>query len=141
MDGSVIVLDCSAALEVCFDTEKGRAYQALMLEGEEVLAPALFINEMTNALWKYVSAGAFSLKTACDLSHEALTLVDRFYSDRELMQEVLAESVRLGHPSYDMFYLVLAKREGATLLSSDKRLSRLALQNSVDCLCEISFLK
>lgn len=133
----MVVIDCSAAMDIIQNTERGAAYRSLMLENERIIAPSIYIDETCNALWKYVIAGFYTTKIACDLLERAVDLVDEFYSDQDLMKEVLADSVRLQHPVYDVFYLVLAKREGATLFSSDKKLVQYALENCIDCVSEI----
>ncbi len=66
----------------------------------------------------------------------ALGLVDELVSMEKLFQEVLSESVRLNHSSYDMFYFVLARRTAGTLFTMDQRLVRLALQNGLNCVYE-----
>ena len=43
------------------------------------------------------------------------------------------ESVRLEHSSYDLFYLILARREGATLFTIDRKLQDLCARNGVNC--------
>jgi predicted nucleic acid-binding protein len=39
---------------------------------------------------------------------------------------VLAESLRIGHPVYDVFYLVIARRNNAYLLTKDKKMQSIA---------------
>lgn len=52
----------------------------------------------------------------------ALDLVDNRTAGRELAVEALALARSLGHPSYDMFYVVLARRRDALLATTDKKL-------------------
>jgi len=53
-------------------------------------------------------------------------LVDRVEPDRQLQAEALALACHLNHPVYDCLYLALARREAATLISTDRRLRNLA---------------
>jgi hypothetical protein len=53
-------------------------------------------------------------------------LVDRVEPERHLQAEALALACHLNHPVYDCIYLALAKREAATLISTDRRLRNLA---------------
>ena len=55
-----------------------------------------------------------------------LELVDDYRDISENIEESLHEGVRLNHPVYDLLYLTLARRNSATLLTQDKRLSNLA---------------
>jgi len=59
---------------------------------------------------------------AADLA-EARELVDRLEPDRHLQAEALALACHLNHPVYDCLYLALARREAASLISSDRRLN------------------
>jgi len=52
----------------------------------------------------------------------------------ELAVESLHEALRLNHPVYDLYFLVLARRNGATLLTVDEKLKRLALDCGVSVL-------
>lgn len=59
-------------------------------------------------------------------SNSAADLVDHIEPDRTLLAEALALATHLDHPVYDCLYLVLARREVASLLSADRRLLELA---------------
>jgi predicted nucleic acid-binding protein len=54
--------------------------------------------------------------------------VDRVEPDRHLQAEALALACHLGHPVYDCLYLSLARREAATLITTDRRLQQLAVR-------------
>lgn len=129
----MIVLDCNAAVAIVLETEEGLALQALMLEEEECIAPSLLCSEMANALTSLSRAGSIPKEAAPMLLKAALSLPDRFVDDAELLPEALVEAIRHGHPAYDMFYLVLARRFAATLFTLDRRLQRLCLDNGVEC--------
>ena len=62
-----------------------------------------------------------------------LSLVDEFVPDTDLWEEALSESLRLRHSPYDLLYLVLARRNAATLLTLDHKLQKLCLDNGVNC--------
>ncbi|MBO4364922.1 MAG: type II toxin-antitoxin system VapC family toxin, partial [Eggerthellaceae bacterium] len=68
---------------------------------------------------------------------EAMALVDEFYPLEELQTEAFRESIRLDHSAYDMFYFVLARRLGATLFTTDRKLQRLCREHGVDCVAEL----
>jgi predicted nucleic acid-binding protein len=56
----------------------------------------------------------------------ALALVDKMQPLRELVPEVLALTSRTDSSVYDLFYLALAQRTGATLLTADPALRQVA---------------
>jgi toxin-antitoxin system, toxin component, PIN family len=64
---------------------------------------------------------------------DSVAYVDKYYSIQELQDEVLSESIRLDHSSYDMFYFVLARRFGATLFTLDRKLIQLCEEQGVQC--------
>lgn len=104
-----------------------------MLEGEESIAPSLYIEEIVHVLTKYVNAGTYTRDQAQTAFDGMASLVDRLVDTEELAKEVLAETLRTGHSSYDLFYLVLARRNGATLFTLDSKLQELCIEGGVDC--------
>ena len=74
----MIVLDCSAAMEMARNTSRGAGFRMLALEGERIVASDLFRAEIRNAFWKYVRAGIVSEEVAERHIERALDLVDEF---------------------------------------------------------------
>lgn len=92
----MIVLDCSAAVDMVRETEAGRALRQLMLEGEEVISSQLFLIEVSNAFWKYHKAGLLDEKTVCANIEKAIALVDEFCDlDKTQCCEATKEAMRL----------------------------------------------
>ena len=129
----MIVLDCSASMAIVTNSPEGNALVGLMKGNEKVIAPQLYIAEMDSALSKYVRAGIFSLKLAHALLEEAVGFVDEFVDMRANHIEALDEGIRNSHSTYDMFYLTLTRRNGATLFTLDRRLITLCEQLKIDC--------
>lgn len=129
----MIVLDCSAAINMLAETPEGKGLAALLLEGEAVISPAFFCAEITHVLETRVRGGYASKGKVQAMGRMCLALVDEFVPDADLWEEALTESLRLKHSSYDLFYFVLARRKGATLFTLDRRLQELCLDNGVDC--------
>lgn len=122
----MVVIDANAALEMAFEGERGDALRALLLQGEEAIAPSVFHSEVSNACSKYAAFGSMGEEKAQVLLDRVEALVDCFHDDASLAKEALSESIRYRHPAYDMFYLVLARRTGATLFTLDKKMWALA---------------
>lgn len=91
-----------------------------------VLAPGLMLTEVANALWRLQRAGQIEASGLQQRLDRAAALVDHIEPDHTLLPEALALATHLDHPVYDCLYLVLARREVATLLSADQRLLKLA---------------
>lgn len=135
----MIVLDASAGVNIAQDTEIGKAL-ALMLEeseGEPIAACDIYQAEVRNAFWKYARSGLLDNGDAINLVHDALNLVDEYVPIGDLGDEALMAASAYGHPVYDMLYLCLARREGATLLTLDKKLAELCQRAGVNCIGEM----
>lgn len=135
----MIILDCSAAVEMARGTLRGRGFESLLLQGERVVTSSLFRVEVRNAFWKYAQAGLLTSVQAAERVDMALALADEFVPLEENAAESFAEAVRLEHPVYDMFYVTLARRNAATLFTVDKRLVALCESVGVNCACEVAF--
>ena len=122
----IYVLDTCAAFEIAFHGPKYSLFMNAVAGAEKVIAPTLFDSEVTNVLWKYARNGAVDEETARKTLAYILQIVDEYTDTSELAIEALHEGIRLGHSIYDMFYLVLARHNGAALLTTDKKLKALA---------------
>lgn len=129
----MLVLGSNAAVELVFERPKSAAIRELVSKGERVIAPELYLAEMTNVIAKYVRGRYVDASSGVRLLEKALHLVDEFVPMSELANEVFTESLRLGHSAYDVFYFVLARRNAATLCTLDQRLQQLCLKNGVNC--------
>lgn len=132
----MIVLDCSAAVEMVRETPCGLGFRGLVLDGETVIASELFHAEVRNVFWKYTRAGFLSVDAAQRYIAQALDLVDEFVPIEQNAAESFVESVRQNHSVYDMLYLTLARRNAATLLTVDKKLVALCEKMGIDYVCE-----
>lgn len=120
-----VVLDASAALAAVLGQDASTAVLDVLGGAAVVIAPELFAAEVTSGLWKYVSAGQLTIEAAAERLEAALKLVDRYQPMAGLTQEVLREAVTRRHSVYDLYYVVLARREGAAILTIDARLRKL----------------
>lgn len=129
----MIVLDSSAACDMVRKTEEGMAFRALMLSEEKVISCELLRAEVVSIFRKLCRHGFIPIEKVQSFLTESTALVNEYYSIQELQDEVLSESIRLDHSSYDMFYFVLARRFGATLFTLDRKLIRLCEEQGVQC--------
>ncbi|RKX84528.1 MAG: hypothetical protein DRP70_13110 [Spirochaetes bacterium] len=128
------VLDASAGIEVVLNRSRAVEIVKVLEVSNKVFSPELYKAEVTNALWKYLKAGQINKDKAISALVLAMSLVDVYADPAEYSSEVLLESLRLNHSSYDMFYLVLTRRSGSTLLSLDKKLNAAAAREGLDIL-------
>ena len=134
----MIVFDSCALVDMARQTEEGLALQSLALNGEKAISCELVRAEVVSVFRKLARTQGLKPAQAELYVSAALALVDDFYPLRGLQTEVLRESLRLDHSSYDMFYFVLARRTGATLFTLDRKLMRLCRAHGVDCISEES---
>ncbi|MCU7837610.1 MAG: type II toxin-antitoxin system VapC family toxin [gamma proteobacterium symbiont of Taylorina sp.] len=127
----IVVLDTSVAIEVTLQRDKEGALVKIIQESDWLIAPSLFVSEVSNVFWKYHQFSQYSLADCEKNIEQALALPDDYINDIELYREAFNLSCMLEHPVYDMLYLVLARRNNATLLSLDKKLNRAAHKTNV----------
>lgn len=131
----IAVLDASAAVEVILRRKEARAVHAALVEAERVFAPDLYVAELANALWKYSESDKHR-SSANELLDDGVNLPDEYVPSTELYREALSFSIRTHHPVYDSLYLILARRQSATLLTLDRRLAALAAAEGLRVLPE-----
>lgn len=117
-----LVIDASVACK--WYLKEDDSDQALaLLDGEELLiAPALLLAEVGNVLWQRLRKGQIPQRQADEI---ALRLPDVFLAlveTRELFIEALAIARELDHAIYDCFYLAVARRWEAPLVTADESL-------------------
>jgi predicted nucleic acid-binding protein len=116
-----LVVDASvAALWVLEQDGSDRAH-ALRTESN-LIAPSLIASEVGSAIWKAVRRGVVSRVDARVAVEAALLPFAALAPAEELRVGALALALDLDHSIYDCFYIALAQREGAPLISADKRL-------------------
>jgi len=130
----IYVLDTCAAFEIAFHGRKYNLFMNALANAEKIIAPTLFDSEVANILWKYVCAGEVDEENAKKTLVYLLQMVDEYTDTSELAIEALHEGIRLGHSIYDMFYAVLARHTGATLLTTDKKFRELAVSLGISVL-------
>ncbi len=98
-----------------------------------MIAPQLFVPEVTNVFWKYHKFQTMTAEECTETLEQTLALPDELLDGRGLYREAFALACRLGRPAYDMFYLVSARRENAMLATADKQLGKLAAEQGIRC--------
>jgi predicted nucleic acid-binding protein len=128
----IIVLDVSAAIEIVLQKEKKELFNNIYKKGTWIIAPDLFIAEITNVLWKYHKAKVISHEDCIQYVQDGIDMIDDFIDARELWKESLAEGIKNNHSIYDMYYLVLARRNDAILITNDGPLSEICKKLNIE---------
>ena len=126
----IVVLDASAAVRTVM--EPNSPFRTALEAADLVIAPDLIVAEVCSAFRKYVRARVLSRVEAEASIEGALALVDKMEPLRELLAEVLALAARSDSSVYDLFYLALARRTGATLLAADGALREVAVGMGIE---------
>lgn len=121
-----IVLDASAALALALGRPEAGHLSECLQQAERVIAPDIYVAEITNAFWKYCSFTKISQADCVRGIEFCLGLVDESVPAEAMWAEAFAEAVKCRHPVYDLLYLVAARRNAAHVLSCDKKLKTLA---------------
>jgi predicted nucleic acid-binding protein len=119
-----IVVDASVALRWCFQLNKSDRAEELLRSGHHLIAPDLVIAEITNAAWKFVIFDKMAPESAVSAVREVVKAFEELVPMSALRDRALAIAIELRHPAYDCFYLALAERSTAPLVTADERLIR-----------------
>lgn len=120
-----IVLDASAALAAVRGQSHATAIIEAIHSASVVIAPDLYVSEVSNALWKYVVAGEIDVDHAVEDLDACLGLIDRFVPVATIAHEAVREAAVFRHPVYDLTYAITARREGCAVVTVDTRLRKL----------------
>lgn len=126
----IVVLDASAAVRAAMDP--GAEFRSALESADLVFAPDLIVAEVCSAFQKYVRARVLSRAAAETSAGQALALVDKLHPLADLVAEVFALTARIESSVYDLFYLALARRTSARLLTADLALRSAASRIGVD---------
>jgi predicted nucleic acid-binding protein len=119
-----IVVDAGVALRWCFQLNKSDRAEELLRSGHHLIAPDLVIAEITNAAWKFVIFDRMAPESAVSAIREVVKAFEELVPMSALRDRALAIAIELRHPAYDCFYLALAERSTAPLVTADERLIR-----------------
>jgi predicted nucleic acid-binding protein len=126
-----VVLDASAAIEIVLQRSQAARLADLLTGADLVFAPELFVPEVVNTIWKYHHFEDLGLDSCDRYLEAALGLVDAFVPSMEIHGEAFLLARTTRRPAYDMFYLALARREDAVLLTTDSALRKVAERQGV----------
>jgi len=115
----MIVADTSVLIKLI--VPEPRSDLARRLRGEDIAAPALWIAEIANVLWRKVQTKEISDSQASSLLRILMSGAIRTLAMEDMAQSALAMAHALGHPVYDCFFLEAAIRENTYIVTDDAR--------------------
>jgi predicted nucleic acid-binding protein len=117
-----LVVDASVAIRWLFEMDGVAQADALLQNGEALIAPDLVFSEITNAVWKMTALAALPPETAAQAVLKSGDFFQEIVASRELKEISLAIAIELRHPAYDCFYLALAEQRDCQMVTADERL-------------------
>ena len=126
-----VVIDVSGIAEILFKKEKCEKFHKAVSEASAVLAPDIYISELTNTLWKYKVKNIFTGNECIQFIRYGISFVDTFINSNEIWQEAFSEGIKNNHSIYDMFYFVCARRNNAVLVTSDSDLAEICKKHKI----------
>ncbi|WP_448191148.1 type II toxin-antitoxin system VapC family toxin [Azospirillum sp. sgz301742] len=124
---AVSVVDSSVAIK--WMVPEDGSDMAADLRRFDLIAPDLLRIECSNVLWRLVNGNALPLDEAFGSLDDLAAGTIRYFPCGELERTALEIAIELRHPIYDCYYLALAERENAPLVTDDRRLVRAARQH------------
>ena len=103
-----------------FDAEVRRFWENV----RDALAPAIWEAEIANVIWMSIRAGVLPENDGPTKLHLARRLGIRTIATSALWHGALLRSVHSGIAVYDTLFVELAEREGAPLVTFDRRLTK-----------------
>ena len=128
----IVVVDASGIVQILLGLPKRDRFNDVLQRATLVLAPDLYVSELTNVFWKYFSAKILSKEECLANIQDGIAYIDNFVSARSIWQDVFYSGIENNHSIYDMIYMEVAKINGATLITNDKTLSEICKNNDVN---------
>ena len=117
----MIVVDANVAIKWVVEQPQFEGAREIVARGTELLVPAMFVAEVATALWGYVRVRQITPEQAQAGLRSILEQISLIEQDADLAGEALSIGSELNHAPYDCFYLVLAMRRTAPLVTVDGR--------------------
>jgi predicted nucleic acid-binding protein len=117
-----VVVDASVAVKWVIPEVLSDRADALRGRADRLLAPDLLLTEAANALWKKLLRREIRAREAAQALDLLMASGLELEPSAPLLGRALLLARRLRHPVYDCVYLALARAEGATLVTADRRL-------------------
>jgi predicted nucleic acid-binding protein len=114
------VVDASVAAKWLAPEPDSHLAEALL--DDDLMAPDLLFAEVGNILWKKQQRGEMDAAATLLGARWLLQWPLQVHDSASLLADALALAQQLQHPAYDCFYLALAQRADAPLVTADRRL-------------------
>lgn len=129
-----LVVDTSVALRWFFDLPGSDRAEAILRDGEALIAPDLVIAEIANAAWKLVVSDGVPVAVVEAVVRNAERPFVELVPAAQLKDRAVAIALELRHPVYDCLYVALAEARATRVVTADARLIRRVRQTTFEAL-------
>ena len=119
-----VVVDASVAVKWVLDERGSEA--AASLREQELIAPALWLAEAANVLWRHAQTGEITGNEAAEYFSELLQAPVATLPIEPHLTQALKLAIEIGHPVYDCIYLALALQHRTHVVTADRRFASAA---------------
>ena len=130
----ILVLDTCAAVEIVLNRKHAAVLSKHLTNADWVITPYLYIPEVTNVFWKYYQFTDMPKEKCEEAIEQAVALPDEYFDEELLYREAFSLACLSSRPVYDMYFLILARRNNGFLLTLDSSLLETAKKNSIKTL-------
>jgi predicted nucleic acid-binding protein len=124
-------IDVCGAMEILLQKEKAAKFSKILQDATLIIAPDLYISELTNTIWKYYRVNILTKDECVHYIKDGLNYVDKFVDGKDIWQEAFSEGINNSYSIYDMFYMVVTRRNGGVLITNDLVLAEICKKNNV----------
>jgi predicted nucleic acid-binding protein len=120
----MIVVDASVAIK--WVVREADSDEATALRNEQLIAPVLWLAEVSNVLWRRVRIGDITTDEARARLSELLKAPVASLPMEPYLDRALQLATELAHPIYDCIYLALALHQNTHVVTADARFAAAA---------------
>jgi predicted nucleic acid-binding protein len=128
----IVTIDVSGAVQIILKKEKANKFMDAVDNADIVIAPDIFIPELTNTFWKYHRAKIFTEDECIQFIDDGISLIDDFIGG--FWKEAFREGIKNNHPVYDMYYAAVTRQNNGILITNDNGLSKICNKLSIQCI-------
>ena len=118
----MLVVDASVATKWFIVEKDAPTARELVRSDNLLIAPDLIVAEVLNVAWKRLIRKDLAWDQVAHVPVALPKLLAELWPTRWLASRAFVIAAELRHPVYDCFYLALAERQEATLVTADRRL-------------------
>jgi predicted nucleic acid-binding protein len=118
----MMVIDASVAAKWFIVEPGAHAARELVKSGNAFIAPEFIVAEVLNVAWKRLIRNNLEWDQVAGVPDALPKLFTELWPTVWLAGRAFEIAAELRHAVYDCFYVALAEREGATLVTADRHL-------------------